>query len=75
MATVVDDIRPTQSTGSSNTTGTISQIIGAVVDVHFPDNLPATSSTRRLPLLSVSSAERIAGRTPSARSRWTRPRD
>ena len=44
MATVVDDIRPTQSTGSSNTTGTISQIIGAVVDVHFPEQLPAILS-------------------------------
>ena len=44
MATAADDIRPTQNTGSSNTTGTIAQIIGAVVDVHFPDNLPAILS-------------------------------
>ncbi len=44
MATVADDIRPTQDTGKSNTTGTIAQVIGAVVDVHFPDNLPAILS-------------------------------
>ena len=44
MATAADDIRPTQSTGTSNTTGTIAQVIGAVVDVHFPDNLPAILS-------------------------------
>ncbi|RZL52452.1 MAG: F0F1 ATP synthase subunit beta, partial [Sphingomonas sp.] len=44
MATAADDIRPTQNTGSSNTTGTIAQVIGAVVDVHFPDNLPAILS-------------------------------
>ena len=36
MATAADDIRPTQNTGSSNTTGTIAQIIGAVVDRAFP---------------------------------------
>jgi F-type H+-transporting ATPase subunit beta len=44
MATAAEDIRPTQSTGTSNTTGTIAQVIGAVVDVHFPDNLPAILS-------------------------------
>ena len=44
MATAATDIRPTQSTGTSNTTGTIAQVIGAVVDVHFPDNLPAILS-------------------------------
>jgi F-type H+-transporting ATPase subunit beta len=44
MATAAEDIRPTQTTGQSNTTGTISQVIGAVVDVHFPDNLPAILS-------------------------------
>lgn len=44
MATAADDIRPTQSTGSSNTTGTIAQVIGAVVDVHFPETLPAILS-------------------------------
>ena len=31
-------------TGTSNNTGTISQVIGAVVDVTFPDNLPAILS-------------------------------
>jgi len=44
MATVADDIRPTQSTGKSNTTGRIAQVIGAVVDVHFPETLPAILS-------------------------------
>src|ERR1044071_3446891 len=44
MATAADDIRPTQATGQTNNTGTIAQIIGAVVDVHFPDHLPAILS-------------------------------
>ncbi|HEU0065699.1 MAG TPA: F0F1 ATP synthase subunit beta [Sphingomonas sp.] len=44
MATAVTDIRPAQSTGTSNNTGTIAQVIGAVVDVHFPENLPAILS-------------------------------
>ena len=44
MATIADDIRPTQSTGKSNTTGRISQVIGAVVNVHFPEQLPAILS-------------------------------
>ena len=41
MATAADTIAPTATT---NNTGTISQIIGAVVDVHFPDNLPSILS-------------------------------
>ena len=44
MATAAEDIRPTQTTGSTNNTGRISQIIGAVVDVHFDQNLPAILS-------------------------------
>ena len=44
MATVAEDIRPTQTTGSTNNTGRISQVIGAVVDVHFDQNLPAILS-------------------------------
>ena len=43
MATAAEDIRPTTGTHTNNT-GTISQIIGAVVDVHFPDNLPSILS-------------------------------
>ncbi len=39
MATAAEDIR--QTTGATNNTGTIAQIIGAVVDVHFPEQLPA----------------------------------
>ena len=42
MATAAKDIRPT--TGQTNNTGRVSQVIGAVVDVHFPDNLPAILS-------------------------------
>ncbi|KTT66299.1 F0F1 ATP synthase subunit beta [Sphingomonas sanguinis] len=41
MATAADDIRPTTAT---NNVGTIAQVIGAVVDVHFPDHLPAILS-------------------------------
>ncbi|WP_277980346.1 F0F1 ATP synthase subunit beta [Sphingomonas phyllosphaerae] len=46
MATLAEDIRPTNgSTGSgSNNVGRISQVIGAVVDVHFDNNLPAILS-------------------------------
>ena len=44
MATLADDIRPTQDTGRTNNTGRISQVIGAVVDVHFEQNLPAILS-------------------------------
>ncbi|MDB5695118.1 MAG: synthase subunit beta [Sphingomonas bacterium] len=44
MATLADDIRPTQTTGSSNNTGRIAQVIGAVVDVHFDQQLPAILS-------------------------------
>ena len=42
MATAAEDIRPT--TGQTNNTGRVSQVIGAVVDVYFPDNLPAILS-------------------------------
>ena len=42
MATVLD--RPTQSTGTTNNVGRIAQIIGAVVDVHFDNQLPAILS-------------------------------
>ena len=42
MATAAEDIRPTE--GMTNNIGTIAQVIGAVVDVHFPDNLPAILS-------------------------------
>ncbi|PZQ59580.1 MAG: F0F1 ATP synthase subunit beta [Sphingomonas taxi] len=41
MATAAEDIRPTHNTGQTNNTGRISQVIGAVVDVHFEHNLPA----------------------------------
>ncbi|MDE0879283.1 MAG: F0F1 ATP synthase subunit beta, partial [Sphingomonas bacterium] len=41
MATAADTLAPTATTNNS---GTISQVIGAVVDVHFPDNLPAILS-------------------------------
>ena len=41
MATAAEDIRPTTAT---NNVGTIAQVIGAVVDVHFPENLPAILS-------------------------------
>ncbi|GAA3262273.1 ATP synthase F0F1 subunit beta [Sphingomonas yabuuchiae] len=41
MATAAEDIRPTTAT---NNVGTIAQVIGAVVDVHFPDHLPAILS-------------------------------
>jgi F-type H+-transporting ATPase subunit beta len=44
MATLADDIRPTQTTGSTNNTGRIAQVIGAVVDVHFDQQLPAILS-------------------------------
>ncbi|VXC97943.1 F0F1 ATP synthase subunit beta [Sphingomonas sp. 8AM] len=44
MATAAEDIRPTHLTGQTNNTGRISQIIGAVVDVHFPSQLPAILS-------------------------------
>ncbi|KQN15892.1 membrane-bound ATP synthase, F1 sector, beta-subunit [Sphingomonas aurantiaca] len=45
MATAAEDIRPTEgSSKATNNTGRISQVIGAVVDVHFPDNLPAILS-------------------------------
>ena len=44
MATAAEDIRPTQDTGRTNTVGRISQVIGAVVDVHFDENLPAILS-------------------------------
>ncbi|WP_454278257.1 F0F1 ATP synthase subunit beta [Sphingomonas sp. Marseille-Q8236] len=41
MATAAEDIRPTTAT---NNVGTIAQVIGAVVDVHFSDHLPAILS-------------------------------
>ncbi|RYD17933.1 MAG: hypothetical protein EOP89_18055, partial [Lysobacteraceae bacterium] len=41
MATAPETIAPVAAT---NNTGRISQVIGAVVDVHFPDNLPAILS-------------------------------
>ena len=41
MATAAEDIRPTTAT---NNVGTIAQVIGAVVNVHFPENLPAILS-------------------------------
>ena len=44
MATAAEDIRPTQTTGTTNNVGTIAQIIGAVVDVHFPEQLPSILS-------------------------------
>ena len=44
MATAADDIRPIQSTGQTNNVGRIAQVIGAVVDVHFPNTLPAILS-------------------------------
>jgi F-type H+-transporting ATPase subunit beta len=44
MATAAEDIRPTQDTGRTNNVGRISQVIGAVVDVHFDQNLPAILS-------------------------------
>jgi F-type H+-transporting ATPase subunit beta len=44
MATAADDIRPTQTTGVTNNVGRVSQVIGAVVDVHFDQNLPAILS-------------------------------
>ena len=43
MATVLED-RPTHLTGQTNNTGRISQVIGAVVDVHFDQQLPAILS-------------------------------
>ncbi len=42
MATAAEDVRPTVS--GSNNVGRISQIIGAVVDVQFDNNLPAILS-------------------------------
>ncbi len=54
MATAAEDIR--QTTGATNNTGTIAQIIGAVVDVHFPEQLPAI-----LWILAGSIAMRGAG--------------
>ena len=109
----------TKSKPNQTTNGTISQVIGAVVDVTFEGELPpilgaletdnngnrlvlevaqhlgentvrtiamdatvrtvfsprcwATSSTSRLPLLSVSSAVRIAGRSPSKATSTTAP--
>jgi F-type H+-transporting ATPase subunit beta len=44
MATLAADIRPTQDTGRTNNIGRIAQVIGAVVDVHFDQNLPAILS-------------------------------
>ena len=44
MATAAEDIRPTQTTGSTNNVGRISQVIGAVVDVSFDSHLPAILS-------------------------------
>ncbi|WP_419809900.1 F0F1 ATP synthase subunit beta [Sphingomonas sp.] len=44
MATAAEDIRPTQDTGRTNNTGRIAQVIGAVVDVHFDQQLPAILS-------------------------------
>ncbi|HEU0043363.1 F0F1 ATP synthase subunit beta [Sphingomonas sp.] len=44
MATLADDIRPVQDTGRTNNIGRIAQVIGAVVDVHFDQNLPAILS-------------------------------
>jgi F-type H+-transporting ATPase subunit beta len=41
MATAAEDIRPTQTTGQTNNVGRISQVIGAVVDVHFETQVPA----------------------------------
>ncbi len=43
MASAAEMTRPTPDASGtrSNNTGTISQVIGAVVDVHFPDNLPS----------------------------------
>jgi F-type H+-transporting ATPase subunit beta len=43
MATAAEAIRPTEGAATNNT-GRIAQVIGAVVDVHFPDNLPAILS-------------------------------
>ncbi|WP_022687812.1 F0F1 ATP synthase subunit beta [Sphingomonas phyllosphaerae] len=41
MATAAEDIRPTHPTGQTNNVGRISQVIGAVVDVHFETQVPA----------------------------------
>src|SRR5436305_13689024 len=41
IAAAAYDSRPTTAT---NNVGTIAQVIGAVVDVHFPENLPAILS-------------------------------
>jgi F-type H+-transporting ATPase subunit beta len=42
MATAPETLAPVAANNvATNNTGRISQVIGAVVDVHFPDNLPA----------------------------------
>jgi len=76
MATAPEMTTPPQAT--TNSVGRISQVIGAVVDVTFEqDRLPAilnaleTSNNGNRLVLEVAS---IWVRTPSARSRWTRPR-
>ncbi|RZM07561.1 MAG: F0F1 ATP synthase subunit beta, partial [Sphingomonas sp.] len=44
MATAPETLGTTLAPKATNNTGRISQVIGAVVDVHFPDNLPAILS-------------------------------
>jgi len=64
MATAAEDIRPTTAT---NNVGTIAQVIGAVVDVHFPENLPAILSAletdnngTRLVLVEIDPADVVS---------------
>ena len=72
MATAAKSKTKTQSAP----TGKISQVIGAVVDVTFEGELPAilsaleTENNGSRLVLEVAST---SVKTPSARSRWTRP--
>lgn len=57
-------------------TGKISQVIGAVVDVTFEGELPAIFrhwKPRTTAAASFSKLPSTSVKTPSARSRWTRP--
>ena len=66
----------TAPVATTNNVGRISQVIGAVVDVTFEDQLPSILSALETDNNGTASSSRsrsISARTPSARSRWTAP--
>ena len=68
---------PAKATPAGTATGRIAQVIGAVVDVVFDGDLPNILSALETDITASASSSRspsISARTPSARSRWIRPK-